>query len=628
MRIILFLLFFISFSFSNTFILEKNNIPQISLETFSDTYIDKNHNKTIDEIKNEPFKNISKTNFKATKSHIWSRFSILNNTLDTKEIFFKNSKAGVDIIDVYIFKNGSFYKKIELGDMRDIKNRELKTKKSTFYLNLEKQTLYDFYIMHKSYSSISTLWTLQNRVTFEKFENIESTVWGIFIGIIFTLCFYNLVLFFSIKEFAFLNYIFMSLSFATYQLCVNGVAYQIFENVNLQYLNNLNWIVGFLTQVFTILFPILFFKPKKETFIFKYFISILIIDICTVILYSFSFTNPEIRYFTKYTDFITFISIPSLLLISIWAIKNKRSGAMYYLFGQIFYLLLVVYVVMVTIGYFESFEYIWVIVPIGIILDVIFLSLALFSRLKEIEQRKNETEQLLISQARFTTIGQNIANITHQWKTPIAQLGSQIFLLEAIYELDKNNFDKTIKETLPKMKYSITFLNHTIDDIYNFYSNPSSKENFNIEEEIESLLRMIKDEIKSNSISIIKAVEPLSYYGYKGSFLNALMIVLENAIYQLKNFKTSNREIFISVKKNKNTIVIKIEDNGGGTKNIDIEKLFDLNFSSKKEEGSGVGLALAKKLITKRLEGEIKAEKTKEGLAFMFILPLKEEIIN
>jgi len=216
MRIILFLLFFISFSFSNTFILEKNNIPQISLETFSDTYIDKNHNKTIDEIKNEPFKNISKTNFKATKSHIWSRFSILNNTLDTKEIFFKNSKAGVDIIDVYIFKNGSFYKKIELGDMRDIKNRELKTKKSTFYLNLEKQTLYDFYIMHKSYSSISTLWTLQNRVTFEKFENIESTVWGIFIGIIFTLCFYNLVLFFSIKEFAFLNYIFMSLSFATY----------------------------------------------------------------------------------------------------------------------------------------------------------------------------------------------------------------------------------------------------------------------------------------------------------------------------------------------------------------------------------------------------------------------------
>lgn len=627
MKVFLFLILFISFLSSNTLILNKD-ISKISLETFSETFFDESHNKTIEQIKNEPFENISKTNFKATRSHIWSKFSILNNSSNTKEIFLKNSKAGVDIIDVYIFKNGDFYKKIELGDMRDIKKRELKTKKSAFYLNLEKQTLYDFYIMHKSYSSISTLWTLQNRVTFEKFENIESTVWGIFIGIIFTLCFYNLVLFFSIKEFAFLNYIFMSLSFATYQLCVNGVAYQIFENVNLQYLNNLNWIVGFLTQVFTILFPLLFFKPKKETFIFKFFISILIIDICAVILYSFSFTNPEIRYYTKYTDFITFIGIPSLLLISIWAIKNKRSGAIYYLFGQVFYLLLVVYVVMVTVGYFESFEYIWVIVPIGIILDVIFLSLALFSRLKEIEQKRNETEQLLISQARFTTMGQTIANITHQWKTPIAQLGSQIFLLEAIYELDKKNFDVTIKETLPKMKYSISFLNHTIDDIYNFYSNPSSKENFNIEEEIESLLRMIKDDIKSNSIIVIKAIEPLFYYGYKGSFLNALMIVLENAIYQLKNFKASNREIFISAKKIENTIVIKIEDNGGGTKNIDIEKLFDLNFSSKKAEGSGVGLALAKKLITKRLEGKIKAEKTKEGLAFIFILPLKEEIIN
>ena len=174
------------------------------------------------------------------------------------------------------------------------------------------------------------------------------------------------------------------------------------------------------------------------------------------------------------------------------------------------------------------------------------------------------------------------------------------------------------------MKYNISFLNDTIDDIYNFYSNPLSKESFDIQKEIESLLRMLKDEIKLNSIFIIKSFESLIYYGYKGSFLNALMVVLENAIYQLKHFKSSNREIYISVKKVKNKVVIKIEDNGGGTKNINIDKLFDLNFSSKKEKGSGVGLALAKKLVTQRLYGEIKAEKTKNGLVFIFILPLKE----
>jgi signal transduction histidine kinase len=621
MRIILFLVLFATLSFSNSLILSDKEINKISLDSFSGTYIDEMYNQTIEQIKNKNFQKISKTNFKATKSHIWSKFSIHNSSLDSKEIFFENSKAGIDIIDVYVFKNADFFQKIELGDMRDIKNKDLNTKRSAFYLNLEKQTTYDFYIMHESYSSISTHWYIQNRKNFIRYENIQSIVWGVFIGIIFSLCFYNLVLFFSIKEFAFLSYIFMSLSFAIYQLCVNGVAYEIFENANLQYLNNLNWFGGFLSQVFIVLFPIFFFKPEKQSLIFKFLVSALIIDMSAVFLYSFSFTNPEIRYYTKYTDFITLITISSLITTSIWALINKLPGAIFYLFGQVFYLTLVGYVVMVTIGYTESFDYIWIIVPIGIILDVIFLSLALFTKLKNIELRKKETEQLLISQARFTTMGQTIANSTHQWKTPIAQLGSQIFLLEAIYELDKGNFDLTMKETLPKIKDSIKYLNHTMDDIYNFYANPLTKESFNMSDEMESLFRMINDELKINKILISRTIDSLLYYGYKGSFLNAIMIILENSIYQLKNFKKTNRKIFISIKEINNKIILEIEDNGGGVKDINLEKLFDLNYSSKKDKGSGIGLFLAKELITKRLEGEIKVKNVNQGLLFIIILP-------
>ncbi|QKF66988.1 hypothetical protein AVENP_1434 [Arcobacter venerupis] len=51
-----------------------------------------------------------------------------------------------------------------------------------------------------------------------------------------------------------------------------------------------------------------------------------------------------------------------------------------------------------------------------------------------------------------------------------------------------------------------------------------------------------------NKIIVIRAIEPLFYYAYKGSFLNALMITLENEIYLFKNFKNTNRKIFISIK--------------------------------------------------------------------------------
>lgn len=60
--------------------------------------------------------------------------------------------------------------------------------------------------------------------------------------------------------------------------------------------------------------------------------------------------------------------------------------------------------------------------------------------------------------------------------------------------------------------------------------------------------RTFKDVLKSNKIIVIRAIEPLFYYAYKGSFLNALMITLENGIYQFKNFKNTNRKIFISIK--------------------------------------------------------------------------------
>lgn len=618
MKIIIFFCLLSNFLFSNTFTITNNSIQKISLTPYIQTYMDKINLLDLEQIKNRPFDKLLNTNFKASKNSIWIKFSIFNNNQENKQLYFENSKAGIDIINVYIFQNNKLIKNIELGDMRDIKKRELKTKKSAFFLDIQKNSSYDFFIEHKSYSSISTLWHIYDKQTFEKSETLQSLAWGIFVGIILTLTFYNLVLFFSIKEFAFLNYILMSLSFAIYQLNVNGVVYQLFENINLQYFNNLNWTVGYLAQAFAILFPISFFKPPKKSLVFIILFIVLIANICAVIFYCFAFENPELRYYTKYTDFITFLTIPCFAIVTIWGIKNRRSGAIFYLFGQAFYLTLILYVLMVTIGYFESFDYIWTIVTIGIILDVIFLSLALFMKIKDIEREKKVSEQFILSQARFTAMGNNIANMVHQWKNPIAQIGSQITLLETTYNLDKKNFNETLKNTLPQIKESILFLKHIMNDIYNFYKNPISKEYFDIENEIDSLLRILDNELKMNNILVKKDIKPFEFYGYKSSFLNIIMIILENSIYQLKNFREENKRIFIFLEEIENSkMVLKIEDNGGGIENYNLKRIFDLDFSSKKEKGSGLGLALAKELVEKRLGGKISVQNTIVGVSFV-----------
>ncbi|WP_151950748.1 sensor histidine kinase [Aliarcobacter butzleri] len=629
MKITLFLLIFTSFLFSNSLIIENDNFGKNYLQKYTQIYTDETSSLNFEEIKNKIFFTNIKNNFTATKNSIWSNFSITNKSDKKIEIFLENEKAGIDIIDIYILKNENFYEKIELGDYRDIKLRELKTKKSTFKLILDENSTYTFFIKYKSYSSISTLWYIYDKESFEKSLNIESIIWGFFIGVVIALCLHNLFVYFSTRDFIFLSYIFVSIFSALYQLSINGIFYQLFENENLKYLSGLNWVFSFTTLIFVIIFHISFLKPKINSFMFKSLFICLLINICVVIFYSFSLEHEELRYAVTYTNFITYLIVIVLFTTTIWAIKDKYIGARFYLFVQLFYFSISFYVFMVLVGYFESFEYFWLVIPIVVLFDIFFLSIALYIKVKEIEKRKKESEQFIISQARFTTMGNNIANMIHQWKNPIAQIGSQIALLESIYKLDKKNFDEAIEQTLPQMKDSILFLNHVMNDIYNFYKNPSSKEYFNIADEIDSLLRILNDEIKVNSITINKNITPLNFYGYKASFLNVLMIILENSIYQLKTFKKQSRKIFIYLEKiDDSQIVLTIEDNGGGIESSHLEKIFDLNYSSKKDKGSGIGLALAKELIEKRLNGKISVENTLVGASFIISLKIGTDILD
>jgi len=623
MKTIILLLLVNIMAFSDVFVLDDKKIEKASLSHVTTTYIDESCKKELHQVKTlDEFKKIKQNNFKAKAHHIWSKFSIYNSTKSEKEVYLENSKAGVDIIDIYIFRDNVYFKKFELGDLREKKDRELQTRKSAFVLKLDPIIKYDFYAMHKSYSSISTLWHLQSRQSFENIRSIENLTWGVISGVIITLCLYNLMLFFVTKELAFLSYVFMALSLLIYQLNVNGVFYQFLDNVNLHYLSNVNWFVGFLSLVFSMLFPIQFFKPKKSSFTFKLLVVMLFVYVTITTVYGFAFWYPELRYLTKYSDIAALMLIPTIIFTSLWALKKRLTGAMFYLFGQVTYLSVVIYVFMTMIGYLETFDYVWILLPLGITFDAVFLLLALFVKLKDIDKQKRTNEELIISQARFTTMGRTVANMTHQWKTPISKLGSEIFLLEATYKLDKDNFDEVSKQTLTKMKESISYLNNTINDIYNFYSNPTSKETFNFKTELDSLLRLLSDEIKLNNITITKEIDASqSYHSYRGSFLNVMMIILENSIYQLKRFVKEDRHIKISLKNDNKSVKISVEDNGGGVNNKDLEKLFHMDFSTKNNKGSGIGLVLAKKLTQERLEGEIEVNNSKNGAVFSIVLP-------
>jgi signal transduction histidine kinase len=72
-------------------------------------------------------------------------------------------------------------------------------------------------------------------------------------------------------------------------------------------------------------------------------------------------------------------------------------------------------------------------------------------------------------------------------------------------------------------------------------------------------------------------------------------------------------------------VTIRIEDSGPGIPEEILEKIFE-PFYSVKEEGSGLGLSIAKRIIEDHGGEILVASKTGKGAIFCIVLPMKENI--
>ena len=93
-------------------------------------------------------------------------------------------------------------------------------------------------------------------------------------------------------------------------------------------------------------------------------------------------------------------------------------------------------------------------------------------------------------------------------------------------------------------------------------------------------------------------------------------------LYQ-KKIKDKKIEFIIDVKKDKSVVFVK--DNAGGIKIDNIEMIFEPYFSTKKTQGTGLGLYMSKMIIEKHMEGSLSVNNDKNGAIFKIEV---ERIIN
>ena len=235
---------------------------------------------------------------------------------------------------------------------------------------------------------------------------------------------------------------------------------------------------------------------------------------------------------------------------------------------------------------------------------------------KEINKRLQQ-EQILIQQSKLAAMGEMIGNIAHQWRQPISQISAILMNMKVTY--DFNKFTKEYMDSKVNEANKLTsYMSQTINDFQNFFNPQGDKELFSIEKACRESYFIVQSSLKYHGVTIeFNVIQDSEIYGYKNEYSQVILNVLSNAKDILLERKIENPYIKVEIKTGENFAVVKIEDNGGGIEEGNLEKIFEPYFTTRhKTQGTGIGLYMSKNIIERNMNGYINARNENEGAVF------------
>ena len=243
---------------------------------------------------------------------------------------------------------------------------------------------------------------------------------------------------------------------------------------------------------------------------------------------------------------------------------------------------------------------------------------------KALEKENEIKEKLLFEQAKMVQLGEMIGNIAHQWRQPLTSISASstgLILKKEMNFLSDNDF----YELTNHITHNAEFLSETVDIFRNFIKEKKEIKKVVLQDRIDIALKIINVTFKSKNIQIINNInykEAIEIKMYLGELEQVLINILNNAKDVLIERKIENAKVKISLESTKKHINILIEDNAGGINRDILPNIFDKYFTTKsKDEGTGLGLYMSKKIITDSLKGELSVENKNKGACFNIQLP-------
>ena len=237
----------------------------------------------------------------------------------------------------------------------------------------------------------------------------------------------------------------------------------------------------------------------------------------------------------------------------------------------------------------------------------------------EVQQRL-EQEKMLLQQCRMASMGEMIDSIAHQWKQPLMSINAILLTMDRAIEL-KSKPDVYLEEKMDEVISLTTHMSQTIEDFRSLFKIDKEKHMFDVTASLMYAFNLFASSTTDIEI-VFDMRKKMLHRGYENELIQVIIILLSNAIEALNTRDIANKYLSITCHIKRNFLHITMEDNAGGIKKENIDKIFDPYFTTKSNTGgSGLGLYIAKIIIEQNMKGKLHVSNIAKGTKFEIVIP-------
>lgn len=601
----------------------------VKITTQAGVLIDTRSTLSIDQARQNRFNyNTESLDFGRSDNTVWLKVNI-QNLLENPDLVLNINNSTLDKISLFQQRQGKWLE-TELGDLQEFHQRIINLPTFAIPISINQNASDIIYLRIQSIDTMSIPMTIFSQNNFNYYLYSHYISFGILYGIPVGLLLYNLLIFISIRKRTHLLYCLVIISNTLVSLSWDGIIYSLLPDSSYFQQRSIP-----LSMCLSIICLILFAKsflqtkyktPKINTYLNGVAFSALVLSLLVF--------SPNTSLFYVPIVILAILMIPGLIAAGIARISQQYAPAKIYLLATGSFLLAVALCALSVLNVLPFQEEITYIYKIGVVSELILLSLGIAERIKTlkiseqaaiekvriIEQDKLKNENLALSKANHLK-DTFLSTISHELRTPMNGVKGALLLL------DEEDNEAQRKQLIHAINHSSDTMIKLIERLLLFTELKAGRINntpcsFSIQTLVENELKYWQSACKEKNIQLSSNINFESNINIdKNNIKLILSEVVDNAI----KFSNSG-EILISIDiTDTESLLISVHDQGKGIPEALSTELTDVfrqeNEAFNREyEGLGLGLSITSELV-KLIGGQLHI-KTQQGFSTSVLIEI------